>query len=131
MDIDNFHLINDTCGYANGNKLLNEFGQIVERSLTAGGFGARIGGDNFALLIHDTGDDDLPINIIKNIQEQLKNLCDESFAAQTVTCSAGYCKMSDGGNDFAQVLDHAEFSLVCPTEQRTISYATTIRYTTR
>lgn len=111
LDIDNFHLINDTCGYANGNKLLNEFGQIVERSLTAGGFGARIGGDNFALLIHDTGDDDLPINIIKNIQEQLKNLCDESFAAQTVTCSAGYCKMSDGGNDFAQVLDHAEFSL--------------------
>lgn len=111
LDIDNFHLVNDTCGYANGNKLLNEFGQIVEKSLTAGGFGARIGGDNFALLIHDTGDDDLPINIIKNIQEQLKNLCDESFAAQAVTCSAGYCKMSDGGNDFAQVLDHAEFSL--------------------
>lgn len=111
LDIDNFHLVNDTCGYANGNKLLNEFGQIVEKSLTAGGFGARIGGDNFALLIHDTGDDELPINIIKNIQEQLKNLCDESFAAQTMTCSAGYCKMSDGGNDFAQVLDHAEFSL--------------------
>lgn len=111
LDIDNFHLVNDTCGYANGNKLLNEFGQIVEKSLTAGGFGARIGGDNFALLIHDTGDDDLPISIIKNIQDQLKDLCDESFAAQAVTCSAGYCKMSDGGNDFAQVLDHAEFSL--------------------
>ncbi|MDE5741417.1 MAG: diguanylate cyclase, partial [Oscillospiraceae bacterium] len=111
LDIDNFHLINDTCGYANGNKLLNEFGQVVEKSLTAGGFGARIGGDNFALLIHDTGDDELPVSIIKNIQEQLKGLCDDSFAAQTVTCSAGYCKMSDGGSDFAQVLDHAEFSL--------------------
>lgn len=112
LDIDNFHLINDTCGYANGNKLLNEFGQIVEKSLTSGGIGARIGGDNFALLIHDTGDDELPVNIVKNIQEQLKTLCDESsFATQTITCSAGYCKMSDGGSDFAQVLDHAEFSL--------------------
>lgn len=111
LDIDNFHLINDTCGYANGNKLLNEFGKIVESALTEGGFGARIGGDNFALLIHDTGDDELPISIIKNIQEQLKGLCDESFVSQAVTCSAGYCKMSDGGNDFAQVLDHAEFSL--------------------
>ncbi len=28
-----------------------------------------------------------------------------------MTCSAGYCKMSDGGGDFAKVLDHAEFSL--------------------
>lgn len=112
LDIDNFHLINDTCGYENGNKLLNEFGQIVEKSLTSGGIGARIGGDNFALLIHDTGDDELPVNIVKNIQEQLKKLCGESsFATQTITCSAGYCKMSDGGSDFAQVLDHAEFSL--------------------
>lgn len=111
LDIDNFHLVNDTCGYENGNKLLSEFGKIVEKSLTAGGFGARIGGDNFALLIHDTGDDELPVSVIKNIQEQLKDLCGESFVSQAVTCSAGYCKMSDGGMNFAQVLDHAEFSL--------------------
>lgn len=111
LDIDNFHLVNDTCGYESGNRLLSELGKIVENSLTSGGFGARIGGDNFAMLIHDNGDDDLPVGIIKNIQEQLKNLCDENYAAQAVTCSAGYCKMSDGGSDFAQVLDHAEFSL--------------------
>lgn len=111
LDIDNFHLVNDTCGYESGNRLLSELGKIVENSLTSGGFGARIGGDNFAMLIHDNGDDDLPVGIIKNIQEQLKVLCDESYASQAVTCSAGYCKMSDGGSDFAQVLDHAEFSL--------------------
>ncbi|MCM1328158.1 MAG: EAL domain-containing protein [Ruminococcus sp.] len=111
LDIDNFHLVNDTCGYESGNRLLNEFGKIVDKSLTEGGIGARIGGDNFALLIHDIGDDELPINIVKGIQENLKVFCDESFAAQGVTCSAGYCKMSDGGSDFAQVLDHAEFSL--------------------
>lgn len=110
LDIDNFHLVNDTLGYQSGNRLLGEIGRIVENSLTSGGFGARIGGDNFAMLIHDNGDDDLPVGIIKNIQEQLKRVCDERFAS-TVTCSAGYCKMSDGGSDFAQVLDHAEFSL--------------------
>lgn len=111
LDIDNFHLVNDTLGYESGNRLLSEFGKIVESSLTDGGFGARIGGDNFALMIRDSGDDELPVTVIKSIQEQLTVLSDKSFASQTVTCSAGYCKMSDGGSDFAQVLDHAEFSL--------------------
>ena len=111
LDIDNFHIVNDTCGYMSGNRLLREFGKIVENSVTSGGFGARIGGDNFALLVHDTGDEMLPLTIIHSIQNEIKDLCTDSFAVQTVTCSAGYCKMSDGGKDFAQVLDHAEFSL--------------------
>ena len=112
LDIDNFHIINDTCGYLNGNKLLREFGKIVENTVTSGGFGARIGGDNFALLIRDTGEgEELPMKIIESIQNDIKDLCSESFAVQTITCSAGYCRMSDGGDDFAQILDRAEFSL--------------------
>ncbi len=111
LDIDNFHIVNDTCGYINGNKLLKEFGKIVKESLTKGGFGARIGGDNFALLIRDNGDEELPVNIIRKIQIKLHDVCGEILMNQSATCSAGYCKMSDGGDDFAKVLDHAEFSL--------------------
>ena len=111
LDIDNFHIVNDTCGYLNGNKLLNEFGKIVKKSLTKGGFGARIGGDNFALLIHDNGDETLPVTIIKKIQSEIHDASQEFLLHQTVTCSAGYCKMSDGGDNFASILDHAEFSL--------------------
>lgn len=111
LDIDNFHIINDTCGYQSGNKLLADLGKIIENSVTEGGFGARIGGDNFALLIRDIGDDDLPVKIINHIQQEIKENCAQSFSVQTITCSAGYCKMSDGGKDFAQVLDRAEFSL--------------------
>lgn len=111
LDIDNFHIVNDTCGYINGNKLLKEFGKIVKESLTKGGFGARIGGDNFALLIRDNGDEELPVNTIKKIQSRLHDICGEILMNQSATCSAGYCKMSDGGDDFAKVLDHAEFSL--------------------
>jgi len=111
LDIDNFHIINDTCGYLNGNKLLNEFGGIVKEALSKGGFGARIGGDNFAMLVHDTGDETLPVRLVKQIQNRLQEVCADFLMHQTVTCSAGYCKMSDGGDDFAAILDHAEFSL--------------------
>lgn len=111
IDIDNFHIINDTCGYLNGNKLLNEFGKIICESLAKDDSCARIGGDNFAMIIRDTGDEMLPVRIIKRIQEGLHDICTEFFMNQSVTCSAGYCKMSDGGDDFASILDHAEFSL--------------------
>ena len=118
LDIDNFHIVNDTCGYDSGNRLLSDFARIIENVLTKGGFGARIGGDNFALLIHDTGDEELPVKIVREIQRKLKAVCGDNFTLQSVTCSAGYCKMSDGGNDFAEVLDHAEFSLNTLSERK-------------
>ncbi len=111
FDIDNFHLINDTCGYLSGNNLLHEFAAVITALVKDFGFAARIGGDNFALLTRDTGDDDLPVNLIKEIQNGLANITEKSFSTQTITCSAGYCKMSDGGDDFTHILDHAEFSL--------------------
>ena len=118
LDIDNFHIINDTCGYLNGNKLLSDFAVILMNSLTNGGIGARIGGDNFAIIIRDSDNDTLPVIKIREIQQKLAELSYEKYANQTVTCSAGYCKMSDGGADFAQVLDHAEFSLSTADEIR-------------
>lgn len=111
LDIDKFHIINDTCGYNNGNKLLAEVASAILSNLSSGGFGARIGGDNFALLMRETGDDNYPMEVIKRIQNRIANLNIDVFSTQTITCSAGYCKMSDGGKDFATVLEHAEFSL--------------------
>jgi diguanylate cyclase (GGDEF)-like protein/PAS domain S-box-containing protein len=110
-DIDNFHIINDTSGYENGNKLLQRMASIVTSQISGGGFVARIGGDNFALLIKDSGSDNVPEAVINSIQQQLRDIKSETFKTQNITCSAGYCKMSDSNVDFSKVLDQAEFSL--------------------
>ena len=112
LDIDSFHIINDTCGYTNGNHLLKEIAAVMLSNLTEGGFTARIGGDNFAMLIKATDDEELPIRLIKHIQIDMANINGMGLEAQNITCSAGYCLMSDGGlGDFSQVLDRAEFAL--------------------
>ncbi|MDR0987001.1 MAG: EAL domain-containing protein [Ruminococcus sp.] len=111
-DIDNFHIVNDTTGYENGNKLLQRMASIVTSQVKRfKGEVARIGGDNFALLVQDFGDDEFPVTIINNIQNMLRDIKSDTFKAQTITCSAGYCKMSDSKIDFSKVLDQAEFSL--------------------
>lgn len=111
IDIDRFHIINDTCGYNNGNTILRNFAHLLYKYLTPGGFAARISGDNFALILRDYGDDDLPVRTVKSIQEDFAKLDVDKLAAVSMTCSAGYSKLPVDGNTFLEVLEHAEFAL--------------------
>ncbi|MBR6421022.1 MAG: EAL domain-containing protein [Oscillospiraceae bacterium] len=111
LDIDRFHLINDTCGYENGNQLLRGFAETLKKQLNLGGFGARISGDNFALILRDSGDEDLPAKVVGRIQRSLATLAVGPFANRALTCSAGYARMPADGESFEQVLERAEFAL--------------------
>lgn len=111
MDIDRFHLINDTCGYATGNSLLRSFADALVKQLTHGGFGARISGDNFALILRDSGDPSLPERVVAKIQRALLTKAVGDLSNRSLTCSAGYARMPADGENFEQVLEHAEFAL--------------------
>lgn len=111
LDIDRFHIINDTCGYDNGNYILKNFAHILYKFVTPGGLAARISGDNFALVLRDYGDDELPSRTAKTIQEEFAKLAVDEFAAVNLSCSAGFSKMPDDGDSFLDVMEHAEFAL--------------------
>lgn len=56
IDLDQFKLVNDTCGHSAGDQLLREI-SVVMRSSVQEGFLARLGGDEFGLLLAaDLGD---------------------------------------------------------------------------
>lgn len=118
LDVDKFHIINDTCGYKNGNILLKEIAITILRNISDGGFCARIGGDNFAILLKDIGDENYPKVVIQEIQTSIASLTYDVFSNQTITASAGYCKLPGDGNEFSQVLEHAEFAIRLGQEQR-------------
>lgn len=111
LDIDRFHIINDTCGYNNGNSILRDFAHILYKFVTPGGLAARISGDNFALILRDYGDNDLPLRTFNSIQEEFDKLSVDELASIKLSCSAGYSKMPDDGDSFLDVLEHAEFAL--------------------
>ncbi len=122
LDIDKFHIINDTCGYSNGNRLLRDFAHVMYKYISLGGFGARIGGDNFALVIRNYSDeysnDDSPRKTIEKIQNDIAGLATDVFSSQSISCSAGYSQMPADGADFAEILDHAEFALSSGKDHR-------------
>jgi diguanylate cyclase (GGDEF)-like protein/putative nucleotidyltransferase with HDIG domain len=54
FDVDDFKRINDTCGHAVGDEVLREIGRIVEGLIRPTDSFARIGGEEFALLMPET-----------------------------------------------------------------------------
>lgn len=53
MDIDHFKVVNDTYGHAIGDEVLKRFASDVGANIRPGDVFGRIGGEEFALLLHD------------------------------------------------------------------------------
>jgi len=54
-DLDDFKRLNDTYGHATGDVVLREFAEILRASLRASDLAGRWGGEEFVLLLRDTG----------------------------------------------------------------------------
>lgn len=58
LDLDQFKVVNDTCGHAAGDSLLRELGQILVAKIRSSDLLARLGGDEFGLLMENCRLDD-------------------------------------------------------------------------
>jgi diguanylate cyclase (GGDEF)-like protein/PAS domain S-box-containing protein len=57
LDLDQFKLVNDTCGHAAGDQLLRQISVLLANELPAGDILARLGGDEFGVLLFDCDPD--------------------------------------------------------------------------
>jgi diguanylate cyclase (GGDEF)-like protein/PAS domain S-box-containing protein len=57
LDLDQFKLVNDTCGHPAGDQLLKQITGVLQARVRGGDTLARLGGDEFGVLLHDCSQD--------------------------------------------------------------------------
>ncbi|WP_339724972.1 EAL domain-containing protein [uncultured Paraglaciecola sp.] len=75
IDMDQFKLVNDTCGHQAGDKLLRNIANILGKTLKDKDILARVGGDEFCLVLHNTNSHQAETRV----QELLDNVANFRF----------------------------------------------------
>ena len=93
MDLDGFKLVNDSFGHARGDEVLKAFAGVVAEVSPPGTGRFRIGGDEFALILHGRGVEPAlaAAETIRSLaQERLGHGVTVSLGAAAVTVGAGF-----------------------------------------
>lgn len=108
MDLDGFKAVNDTRGHAAGDALLVEVARRLRSSVRLTDVVARVGGDEFAILMPDA---DLPV--VQSVAGRIAEAIRESPVAGEVTLgtSLGVALYPEHGVDMASLLHAADAAM--------------------
>jgi diguanylate cyclase (GGDEF)-like protein/PAS domain S-box-containing protein len=111
LDIDRFKVINNAVGHRHGDMVLRNIASLISSTLKSGDFFARIGGDEFALLIPNS-DQYTALTIADNICKLLDEYqCEIDNETFKVNCSIGIAEINDDQYPAEEYMKQADIAL--------------------
>ncbi|MDA8364022.1 MAG: EAL domain-containing protein [Gammaproteobacteria bacterium] len=117
LDLDGFKQVNDRIGHAAGDALLCQAVARMKLALRAGDTLARMGGDEFGLLLPDLERIDDLEAICERITEGLRRPFNVHGELVRVTCSLGFTLHPVDDGEAESLLRHADLALYAAKEQ--------------
>jgi diguanylate cyclase (GGDEF)-like protein len=106
IDIDDFKKINDKLGHKVGDKVLRKVAETISANIRETDIIARIGGDEFALLLPGTGYEPSQI-VLERVQRQfLENMQAKQWS---VTCSMGAITFMSSPKSVDEIIEKADY----------------------
>ena len=108
IDLDNFKTYNDIYGHPSGDRLLNQMGMIIKRSIRNADQAFRYGGDEFVVILPHTSMEDA-YNVAERLRGQVAHEMDDQGIA--VTCSIGLASYPSDGVITGELVTMADTAL--------------------
>jgi diguanylate cyclase (GGDEF)-like protein len=111
MDMDKFKYINDTFGHLTGDELLKAMGNRLLNLLRVSDTVARIGGDEFVILLPEINSENNAAEIADKILESIRKPFILNDKTLNITTSIGIALYPDSGKDSIELLKNADKAL--------------------
>jgi len=110
LDLDQFKIVNDTCGHVAGDELLRQLGDLLKAGIREGDVLARLGGDEFGLLLENCSLEKA-VDIAETLRVSVKEFRfvwqDKSFE---IGASIGVVGINANNMDLASILASADMA---------------------
>lgn len=111
LDIDNFKKINDTMGHDVGDVFLQNFAARTGRILRETDLLARMGGDEFMVLLTDVDSEQGVTTVLSRLFASLRQEWEVGSHRFRATVSVGIAMYPDGGDDYTSLLKSVDIAL--------------------
>ena len=111
IDLDYFKRVNDTYGHSTGDKVLQQFAQIIRQASRTIDLPARLGGEEFAILLPGASQIDAMAMAERLRQQVAETFIPHEKGAVRITISIGAAALSADDRDGDAVLSHADTAL--------------------
>lgn len=123
LDIDNFKHINDTVGHDAGDFFLVEFGRQLTESLSEYDISARIGGDEFAVLLQLDGNTSKTEDVLNELAAKLRRIWVINEHEFFITFSVGLTVFPRDGITTLKLLQNADLAMYSVKETSKDNYS--------
>lgn len=108
LDLDQFKVINDTCGHLAGDELLRQLGELLQSKVRKKDTLARLGGDEFGVLMENCS-----LSQAERVAHNLRELVEEFqfiwiYERFSIGVSIGLVPINDSSGDSAEILSTAD-----------------------
>jgi diguanylate cyclase (GGDEF)-like protein len=117
LDLDRFKNLNDTLGHSVGDSILQETARRLLATMRSGDFVARMGGDEFIVLVENFRGTTELADIASRLLHVLKPAYRIEGRPLAVGASVGICTFPEGATDCESLLSNADIALYRAKEQ--------------
>lgn len=126
LDIDHFKRFNDTYGHQEGDKVISRIGKIILENIRHSDYACRYGGEEFAVILTETGKYTAEQYVAKRLHESLKNrvfiVTRDSKIFVTISIGIAQLQLDESAHSLIEHADEALYKAKALGRNRTIIY---------